>query len=134
MDPLRLLREYVSGGRLEEVTTVGDRVHFGTRFALPRSARTAYKSQAKDGAFYDLGALLFYARNLGPTFKYADYFKKAREAGVGQVTFIDRKVSPWAGACRCGGPCGFDCIFLARWGSEAAGLDASGSTRGTAPW
>ncbi|KAL6781820.1 hypothetical protein ACKKBF_B09540 [Auxenochlorella protothecoides x Auxenochlorella symbiontica] len=91
MDPLRLLREYVSGGRLEEVTTVGDRVHFGTRFALPRSARTAYKSQAKDGAFYDLGALLFYARNLGPTFKYADYFKKAREAGVGQVTFIDRK-------------------------------------------
>ncbi|KAK2077895.1 hypothetical protein QBZ16_003763 [Prototheca wickerhamii] len=91
MDPLSLLREFVSQGRLREVTTSGDRVHFGDRFSFLRDARTAYKSRAKDGAFYDLGTLLFFAQSLGPSFKFADYFKKAREAGVGQVTFVDRK-------------------------------------------
>lgn len=93
MDPLSLLREYVSGGKLKEVTTTGDRISFGDRFSFLRDARTAYKSRSKDGTFYDLGTLLFFAQNLGPDFKFADYFKKAREAGVGQVTFIDRKVS-----------------------------------------
>lgn len=111
MDPLSLLREFVSQGRLREVTTSGDRVHFGDRFSFLRDARTAYKSRAKDGAFYDLGTLLFFAQSLGPSFKFADYFKKAREAGVGQVTFVDRKVGAvwWAGE-GVGGRAGLSCV------------------------
>lgn len=42
------------------------------------------------GNFYDLGTLLFFARNIDA--KFTEYFKKAREEAGAVVTFVDRKV------------------------------------------
>lgn len=42
------------------------------------------------GNFYDLGTLLFFARNINV--KFTEYFKKAREEAGAAVTFVDRKV------------------------------------------
>lgn len=44
-DPLSLLREFVSGGRIEEVALAGDRVDFGGRFSFSKNVATGYKSQ-----------------------------------------------------------------------------------------
>lgn len=44
-DPLSLLREYVSGGKMEEVALAGDRVYFGGKFSFPKAALTGYKSK-----------------------------------------------------------------------------------------
>lgn len=46
------------------------------------------------GNFYDLGTLLFFARNINV--KFTEYFKKAREEAGAAVTFVDRKVGPLA--------------------------------------
>lgn len=43
-DPLMLLREYVSGGRIEEVVLTGDRVDFGGKFSFSKDVSTGYKS------------------------------------------------------------------------------------------
>lgn len=94
MDPLTLLREYVRSGRTADIVTEGDVVVFGDQARFPRTRRTSYRSQAKDGGFYDLASLLYFAGSLGPSFKFSDYFRKAREAGVTQVKFVDRKVWP----------------------------------------
>ena len=46
MDPLTLLREFLSTGRLdEEVVLVGDRVDFGGKFSFNKNVATGYKSQ-----------------------------------------------------------------------------------------
>ena len=44
-DPLSLLREFVSTGRIEEVVLSGDKVDFGGRFTFSKNAATGYKSQ-----------------------------------------------------------------------------------------
>lgn len=44
-DPLSLLREYVSTGRIEEVVLTGDRVDFGGKFSFNKTVPTGYKSQ-----------------------------------------------------------------------------------------
>ena len=44
-DPLSLLREFVSSGRIGEVALAGDRVDFGGKFSFPKNAATGYKSQ-----------------------------------------------------------------------------------------
>ena len=93
MDPLSLLREHVSSSRIDQVVLAGDRIDFGGRYSFPKAAPTSYKSQQSKGDFYDLESLLFFAQSLGPTFKFTDYFKKARKAGLTQVTYLDRTVS-----------------------------------------
>jgi hypothetical protein len=45
MDPLSLLREYVTAGRVDEITQAGDRVDFGGRFSFSKNVATGYKSQ-----------------------------------------------------------------------------------------
>ncbi|PSC73571.1 parafibromin-like isoform X2 [Micractinium conductrix] len=90
-DPLSLLREYVSGGKMEEVALAGDRVDFGGKFSFPKAALTGYKSKQGTGDFYTLETLLYFARHLDV--KFGEYFKKAqREMGQGKaVTFTDRR-------------------------------------------
>lgn len=45
MDPLSLLREYVTAGRVNEIAQAGDRVDFGGRFTFSKNVATGYKSQ-----------------------------------------------------------------------------------------
>ena len=49
MDPLSLLREFASSGRIDEVTVSGERVDFGGKFAFSKDAPTGYKSQQVRG-------------------------------------------------------------------------------------
>lgn len=44
-DPLSLLREYVSGNKIDEVVVNGDRVDFGGKFTFSKNTPTGYKSQ-----------------------------------------------------------------------------------------
>lgn len=88
-DPLSLLREYVSTGRIEEVVLTGDRVDFGGKFSFNKTVPTGYKSQQGKGNFYDLETLLFFAKHVDA--KFTDYFKKAGKEIGKAVTFVDRK-------------------------------------------
>jgi hypothetical protein len=44
-DPLSLLREFVSNGKIDEVVQSGDRVDFGGKFSFSKGVPTGYKSQ-----------------------------------------------------------------------------------------
>ena len=48
-DPLSLLREFVSSGKIDEVVLSGDRVDFGGKFTFSKNVATGYKSQQVRG-------------------------------------------------------------------------------------
>ncbi|XP_042420130.1 protein CDC73 homolog [Zingiber officinale] len=87
MDPLSVLREYAIRGELDRVSRIGDELRFGSEYAFPASAVTAYRS--KQGGFYHLDALLFFARH--HQLKHTDYLQSARHHRVTTVTLPDRK-------------------------------------------
>ncbi|GAB4817648.1 hypothetical protein N2152v2_004694 [Parachlorella kessleri] len=92
MDPLTVLRDFVSGGTADQVVMSGDRVDFGSRYSFPGSLRTLYKSEGGKKDFYDLGSLVFFVKNfLVNKTKYTDYFRAAKAANVMAVSFLDRK-------------------------------------------
>ena len=102
MDPLAVLRDFVSGGTADQVVMSGNRVDFGSRYSFAGSLRTLYKSEAGKKDFYDLGSLVFFVKNfLVQKTKYADYYKAAKAANVMAVSFLDRKVggSRWMEDC-----------------------------------
>ncbi|CAL9147941.1 protein CDC73 homolog [Musa acuminata AAA Group] len=87
MDPLSVLREYAIRGELDRVVQSGDELRFGSEYAFPCSAVTAYRS--KQGGFYTLDALLFFARH--HHLKHTEYLQSARQYRLPTVTFPDRK-------------------------------------------
>ncbi|WOL15280.1 hypothetical protein Cni_G24061 [Canna indica] len=87
MDPLSVLREYAIRGELDRVILVGDELRFGSDYSFPSSAVTAYRS--KQGGFYTLDALLFFARH--HHIKHTDYLQSARQHRLPTVTLPDRK-------------------------------------------
>jgi len=93
MDPIYVIRDFVVNGRLEEIAESGSEIDFGGSYSYRGTAPTAYKSQQGKGDFYDVQSVLFFARSLGPEFKFMDYFKAAKERGLMQVKMIDNKVS-----------------------------------------
>ena len=95
MDPLTLLRDYIKGGRLSEVTIADDRVRFGDAFSYPKSSKSSYRSKQGKGDFYELESLLFYARHIGSS-KFREYLRHAQTAKVAPVAFVDTRVG-WAG-------------------------------------
>ncbi|CAL9134115.1 unnamed protein product [Musa textilis] len=87
MDPLSVLREYAIRGELDRVVQSGDELRFDSEYAFPCSAVTAYRS--KQGGFYTLDALLFFARH--HHLKHTEYLQSARQYRLPTVTFPDRK-------------------------------------------
>ncbi|EFN59429.1 hypothetical protein CHLNCDRAFT_56751 [Chlorella variabilis] len=87
-DPLSLLREFVSTGKVHEVVLAGDRVDFGGKFSFSKNVATGYKSQQGKGKLYDLETLLFFSKHINE--KFTEYFKKAGKEIGKQVTFLDR--------------------------------------------
>lgn len=97
MDPLSLLRELTIAGRLSDVSLGPERVDVIGRGSFDRSRRTAYRSQQGAGEPYDVATIALFAKSVG--LGAADYFRAAREVGVQQVAFGDRKARVW-GASR----------------------------------
>lgn len=94
MDPLTLLRDFVTLGKVEEISVSGERIDFGGRYSFGKSVSTSYKSQQGKEGFYDLESLVFFVRNtVSGGVKFGDYFKNARQAGLMPISALDRKVS-----------------------------------------
>lgn len=109
MEPLTVLREFASSGRLAQVSLSLDdarrrTVKFGDQFEFGADAPTRWRAKgivAGSGAAnassttLPLGALAFFATS--PTFfdkaPWGDYLKNARSAGFATVPVVDRKVS-----------------------------------------
>lgn len=112
MEPLTVLREFASSGRLAQVTLSADSrtVRFGDQFefgadaptrwrakgvvATANAAESATAAAATPTLTLPLGALAFFATS--PTFteqaSWADYLRNARAAGLATVPVVDRKV------------------------------------------
>jgi len=107
MEPLTVLREFASSGRLAQVSLSLDdarrrTVKFGDQFEFGADAPTRWRAKgivAAGGAnasstTLPLGALAFFATS--PTFfdkaPWGDYLKNARSAGFATVPVVDRKV------------------------------------------
>lgn len=92
MDPLSLLRSYVTDGHADQVVLAGERVDFGGRYSFPRATPTSYKSnQGKEG-FYDLESLVAFVRHITTGSKYREYLQTAKSAKLMAVSVLDRKV------------------------------------------
>lgn len=92
MDPLSILRSFVTSKDLGRVTQVDNDIDFGGRARFEKNAPTSYKSEQGKGPFYDIETLLFFARSLErPDVSLMDYFKEAKDKGVKPVRAIDRR-------------------------------------------
>ncbi|XP_010938049.1 protein CDC73 homolog [Elaeis guineensis] len=87
MDPLSVLRDYTVQRKLDQIVRVGDEFRFGSEYAFPCSADTAYRS--KQGSLYTLDTLLFFVRH--HNLKHTDYLQSARSLRLPAVTLPDRK-------------------------------------------
>lgn len=104
MEPLAVLREFASSGRLAQVSLQlspqARTVRFGDQFEFAADAATRWRAKAGGGganapaSTLPLGALAFFATS--PTFfdkaPWGDYLKNARSAGFATVPVVDRKV------------------------------------------
>ena len=109
MEPLTVLREFASSGRLAQVSLSLDArtVKFGDQFEFGADAPTRWRAKGVVGAnaastaaaTLPLGALAFFATS--PTFfdkaPWGDYLKNARSAGFATVPVVDRKVNGMGG-------------------------------------
>ena len=105
MEPLTVLREFASSGRLIQVrfspagtartVRFGDQFEFGADAPTRWRAKGAGASAGASSATLPLGALAFFATS--PTFfdkaPWGDYLKNARSAGFATVAVVDRKVN-----------------------------------------
>ncbi|PKI39496.1 hypothetical protein CRG98_040105 [Punica granatum] len=87
MDPLSALRDFTIRGELDKIVRFGDEFRFGSDYAFPCTAETAYRS--KQGNLYTLETLVFYVKN--HQLKHTEYIQSARTQQIPSVTFIDRK-------------------------------------------
>jgi parafibromin len=89
MDPLSVLRTFITNNELDQVVESGSSINFGGRFSFENAVPTAYRSGQGKGEFYDLQTLLFYVKNMERN--YGDYLKAAKDKGLAQVKLLDRK-------------------------------------------
>lgn len=87
MDPLVVLREYVSNKMLDKVVVDGDRINFGDQYSFSKAQPTPFRSQ---GELLPLITVLIFIRHItdGP----AQYVQKCTANGVRPVYVQDRKV------------------------------------------
>ncbi|KAK9288783.1 hypothetical protein L1049_017247 [Liquidambar formosana] len=87
MDPLSALRDFTVRGELDKIVRVNDEFRFGTDYAFPCTAETAYRS--KQGNLYTLETLVYFIKN--HHIKHTDYLQNARTHRIPTVTLPDRK-------------------------------------------
>lgn len=94
MEALGAIRENVLSNTLENVDQTPDgHYRLGSGGSVyPASFLLPYKSQEGKGDFYRLDTVLFFATKLGPRFKFGEYVRAAKEAGVESIKLVDRKV------------------------------------------
>ncbi len=95
--PLSVLRDYNTKNAIKQVVQVGSDVHFGDRYSFP-AATPVYKAAGAQTAYYSLQDVLFYVKNR--LLKPQEYVMAARQAGVGLINIMDRKVCVWGGVVR----------------------------------
>lgn len=94
-DPLSLLREFSTSGRLELVRLDGDAIRFGDQYVFPKATPTAFKGQRE--GHYSLEVALYVAQHR--QLSQPEYLKAASSAGLAAAPYVDRKVRACACAC-----------------------------------
>lgn len=91
MDPLIVLRDYVSNRQLESVVVEGDRINFGDQYSFSKAQPTSF--QSSKGELLPLDVVLFFIQHIsaGST----TYVQRCSAQGVPSVVIQDRKVG-WA--------------------------------------
>lgn len=98
MDPLSVLRDFNTSGKLQLVEVVGQHhVQFGDRYNFPAST-PVYKAGS---GYYTLQDVLFYLKSRA--LKPQEYVMAANQAAVTNINIADRKASLPAGPGRWGG-------------------------------
>lgn len=91
MDPLSLLREFITTGQFGQVTIDEDgTVDFGGRFTFDKNAPTAYKSDQGKGEYYDIESIVFFVQKDYAS-KFREYYNEVKKLGIKQVTFVDKQ-------------------------------------------
>ena len=88
------VREKYLSKTLEGIEKTPDGMYdFGSgQSVYPATYLTPYKSQEGKGDFYSLDTVVFFAKKLGPGFRFGEYVRAAKEYGVDTIKLIDRKV------------------------------------------
>ena len=92
MDPLAVLREFCTGGRLGEVALEGGAVSFGSDFVFDAGAPTGYASARGAGQRYTAGSLAHFAASGFGRAGLGEYLRSARDAGVPAVAVHEPRV------------------------------------------
>lgn len=94
MDALGAVRDNVLSETMGNVekTANGDYCLGAGGMMYPASFLVPYKSQEGKGDFYRLDTIVFFAAKLGRGFKFGEYVRAAKEAGVETIKLVDRKV------------------------------------------
>ncbi|KAK3244792.1 hypothetical protein CYMTET_45612 [Cymbomonas tetramitiformis] len=90
MDPLRLLRDFITTKRIDQITTEGGMFNFGDQYSFPMDTETAYKSQKGRSSFYKLDALIYFYKG-GQNLKTGQYLEETKKLKIKSVSYIDRK-------------------------------------------
>lgn len=92
-DPLRVLRDFVAGGREAEVSSAPDgRVYFADQYSFPKATPTAFKVSGSASDFYDLEAVVYFIKLHAKRGVVGEYVGLCAKENVRQVIFVDRKV------------------------------------------
>lgn len=94
-EPLQMLREYMSQGKIGEVVEDGEDVVFGGNVRIPKKTTTKLR-RSKAGArkadgtkeYFTLGSLVFFIKQ--PPQNFSGYMKQAIGAGYQAVSLLDR--------------------------------------------
>lgn len=92
MDALSSLRDLCIAKQIDGIEERNGTFDLGGRNVFPGSYLTPFKSQEGKGDFYSVQVLVFFAKKIGPGFKFGEYVRAAKEAGVETIKLIDRKV------------------------------------------
>ena len=98
-DPLSVLRDFCSGGRVNEVELRPDgRVYFADQYSFAKSTPTAFK--VNGGGLYELEAVVSFIRAFAADADFRarlkDYLDGCKQHTMRPVVVADRKVR-WAG-------------------------------------
>lgn len=69
----------------------GNHRRFGDKYTFPRKALTGYRRHGSDSGTYDLYTMVYFLEK-SLNIPWLEYVRTARQAGVPQVAFPDRKV------------------------------------------
>ena len=90
MDPLSVLRQFVTEAKLQQVVTDGDRINFGEAYSFPKHVYTAFRANRGTGDHCALEQLLVFIQHIGAG--PGEYIKRCQQLGLQPVLVIDRKV------------------------------------------